>query len=164
MSAQKHNLNTKWFISIIFDIFDFSFVGFSNGNRALVAQFHSSMPRFGLMEFFDDEKNWGANEVRHGRAWRLEELRIKSNTDLHKLWHVLLKERNMLLTMEEECDKEYELFPSAERLDKVKESMANIETVVRERNRAYHTLETGEDGERPYEFVTNPIGLEEFRK
>lgn len=38
------------------------------------------------MEFFDDEKNWGANDVKSGRSWRKEELRIKSNTDLHKLW------------------------------------------------------------------------------
>lgn len=45
---------------------------------------------------------------------------------------------------------------------KVDESMSNLETVVRERNRAYHLLETGEDGERPYEMVVNKIGLEEF--
>ena len=41
-----------------------------------------------LMEFFDDEKNWGANEVKSGRSWKLEELRLKSNTDLHKLWYL----------------------------------------------------------------------------
>lgn len=44
----------------------------------------------------------------------------------------------------------------------VEESMSNLETVVRERNRAYYLLETGEDGERPYEIKENLIGLEEF--
>lgn len=39
-----------------------------------------------LMAFFDDEKNWSANEVKVGRSWRTDELRLKSNIDLHKLW------------------------------------------------------------------------------
>lgn len=112
-----------------------------------------------LMEFFDDPKNWPESEVKSGRAWKLDELRIKSNKDLHQLWFVLLKERNMLLTMEHECNEQMELFPSPERLDKVKLSMANLETVVRERNRAYHLLETGETGERPVRLVRTSIGL-----
>lgn len=32
---------------------------------------------------------------------------------------VLLKERNMLLTMEHECNNQFELFPNPERIDKV---------------------------------------------
>lgn len=111
------------------------------------------------MEFFDDQKNWGQSEVKSGRAWRLEELRIKSNSDLHKLWYVLLKEKNMLLTMEYECKQQVELFPSPERIDKVELSMSNLETVVRERNKAYHLLETGTDGERPGRMVNNQLGM-----
>lgn len=72
-----------------------------------------------IMEFFDDKTNWGKNEVKSGRAWTADELRLKSNTDLHKLWFVLLKERNMLFTMEYEANTKYELFPSPERIDKV---------------------------------------------
>lgn len=93
------------------------------------------------------------------RACSADELRIKSNVDLHKLWFILLKERNMLLTMEHECNDKTELFPSPERIDKVKLSMENIETVVRERNRAYHLLETGKDGERPQRLVYNQLGM-----
>lgn len=115
-----------------------------------------------LLEFFDEKKNWGENEVKHGRGWTLPELRIKSNEDLHKLWFVLLKEKNMLLTMEQEGIEKHRLFPSPERIDKVNESMTHLETVVRERNRAYFELETGETGERPGRFVYNQLGISFF--
>lgn len=134
------------------------------------------------MEFFDDKKNWNKQEVRLGRAWRIEELRIKSNSDLHKLWYVLLKEQNMLKTMEHEAEERYELFPNPERIDKVDRflfnywnkfdlktmqlnywqvqiSMRNIEKVVRERNKAYHLLETGVDGERPARMERDILGM-----
>lgn len=80
--------------------------------------------------------------------------------------YVLLKERNRLLTMEEEYRYQHELFPSPERIDKVsntfrlleddssfslqvEESMRNIMTIVRERDIAYNLLETGKTGEQP---------------
>ncbi|XP_005184837.1 large ribosomal subunit protein uL29m [Musca domestica] len=121
--------------------------------------FSTNQTKCDLMQFFDDPKNWPENEVKVGRAWKLDELRIKSNKELHQLWYVLLKERNMLLTMEHECNEKMELFPSPERLDKVKISMENLETVVRERNKAYHLLETGETGERPQRLVANNLGI-----
>uniref|UniRef100_A0A1B6MMC2 Large ribosomal subunit protein uL29m n=1 Tax=Graphocephala atropunctata TaxID=36148 RepID=A0A1B6MMC2_9HEMI len=127
-------------------------------------QLSNTSPCQGLMEFFDDEKNWGEDNIRVGRSWKKEELRIKSHSDLHKLWYVLLKERNMLMSMEHECKEAFEIFPNPERLDKVKESMHNLEEVVIERNRAYHELETGETGIRPSKTVTNQIGLPFFHK
>ena len=60
--------------------------------------------------------------------------------------------------MEEACKNATEIFPNPERIDKVKESMHNLESVVRERNRAYHMLETGETGERPGKLVYNRLG------
>ncbi|XP_002072878.4 39S ribosomal protein L47, mitochondrial [Drosophila willistoni] len=127
-------------------------------------EIHSSFVRPVLMQFFDEPKHWNENEVKVGRAWRLDELRIKSNKELHQLWFILLKERNMLMTMEHECNDKMEIFPSPERIDKVKISMENLETVVRERNKAYHLLETGETGERPRREVTNAFGLRGYYK
>lgn len=40
----------------------------------------------------------------------------------------------------------------------VEESMNNLETVVRERNKAYYDLEVGEIGERPGQLVTSILG------
>ena len=37
--------------------------------------------------------------------------------------------------------------------------MSNLEEVVKERNRAYYELETGETGERPGKLVYNQLGL-----
>ncbi|PNF21501.1 hypothetical protein B7P43_G13515 [Cryptotermes secundus] len=121
--------------------------------------FHGTAVKHDLMEFFDDKKNWGESEVKVGRSWKKEELRIKSNSDLHKLWFVLLKEKNMLLTMEHECKEQVELFPNPERIDKVEESMSNLEAVVRERNEAYFMLETGQTGERPVCRRKGSVGL-----
>lgn len=129
-----------------------------------VSNVHTTSCRRDLMEFFDNEKNWGIEQIRVGRSWRKEELRLKSNSDLHKLWFVLLKERNMLLTMEHEYNDKVKPFPNPERVDKVKESMHNLEEVVKERNRAYYELETGESGERPGKLVFNQLGMRFFYK
>ncbi|XP_050315181.1 39S ribosomal protein L47, mitochondrial-like [Anthonomus grandis grandis] len=124
----------------------------------------TTTPRNDLMEFFDHKDNWGQREIKSGRSWTKDEMRLKSNSDLHKLWYVLLKEKNMLLTMEEECKDQTMLFPSPERIDKVEESMENLEEVIRERNRAYHELETGENGERPGKVTKNVFGLTYYYK
>ena len=70
------------------------------------------------MEFFDNPDNYKEKAVRVGRQWFKEELRSKSNADLHKLWFVLLKERNMLLTMEKLYKDEKEPMPNPERIGK----------------------------------------------
>jgi len=122
-------------------------------------EFHTTNECNDIMEFFDKEENWGVDKIRVGRSWQKEELRLKSNEDLHKLWYILLKERNMLLTMEQAYKDAVMPMPNEERIDKVQESMENLEVVVRERNRAYFELETGGSGERERVIRQGPFGL-----
>ncbi|KAK3799774.1 hypothetical protein RRG08_025388 [Elysia crispata] len=125
--------------------------------------FHTSGCSHGLMEFFDDKEVWAESTVNTGRPYRFDELRIKSNQDLHKLWYVLLKERNKLLTMEAEYKRRCELFPSPERIAKVEESMENILEVVQERNEAVNLLETGNPSHPPGGVVRDFLGRPMYR-
>lgn len=54
-----------------------------------------------------------------GRAWKASELRLKSTSDLQKLWFVLLKERNALYTVRYDCRVRKVTMPHPERLQKV---------------------------------------------
>ncbi|XP_069881943.1 large ribosomal subunit protein uL29m [Dipodomys merriami] len=110
---------------------------------------HTTLSTRGLEEFFDDPKNWGEQKVKSGAAWTCQQLRNKSNEDLHKLWYVLLKERNMLLTLEQEAKRQRLPMPSPERLEKVIESMDALDKVVQEREDALRLLQTGQEKARP---------------
>ncbi|XP_006884090.1 PREDICTED: 39S ribosomal protein L47, mitochondrial isoform X2 [Elephantulus edwardii] len=110
---------------------------------------HTTLSRKGLEEFFDDPKNWGEEKVKSGASWTCQQLRNKSNEDLHKLWYVLLKERNMLLTLEQEAKRQSLPMPSPERLEKVVDSMDALDKVVQEREDALRLLQTGQEKARP---------------
>ncbi|CAJ0578088.1 unnamed protein product, partial [Mesorhabditis spiculigera] len=116
-----------------------------------------------LNQFFDDPQNFGKTELRPklrpGRAWSSDELRRKSNEDLHKLWYICLKERNMLLTMQKSYQNYAKAFPNPERLDNVATTMKGIEEVVHERNDAYYQLETGKGVDPPKRTITSFMGF-----
>jgi hypothetical protein len=77
-----------------------------------------------------------APPVSAGRAWRAAELRGKSFEDLHGLWFVCLKERNLLLTERLYSRQLLQSAPAGNRLDKVKRTMGGIRVVLSERARA----------------------------
>jgi len=54
-----------------------------------------------------------------GRGWKASELRLKSWDDLQKLWYVLLKEKNMLMTQRQMLQAQNMQFPNPERIPKV---------------------------------------------
>uniref|UniRef100_A0A286X977 Large ribosomal subunit protein uL29m n=1 Tax=Cavia porcellus TaxID=10141 RepID=A0A286X977_CAVPO len=107
---------------------------------------HTTLSRKGLEEFFDDPKNWGQEKVKSGAAWTCQQLRNKSNEDLHKLWYILLKERNMLLTLEQEAKRQSSPMPSPEWLEKV------------EKEDALRLLQTDQERARPATWLRDIFG------
>ena len=91
--------------------------------------FHSSSLLLGLDDFFLNQQ-----AGRTGRSWRASELRLKSFEDLHKLWFVLLKERNMLHTYKWQSAKRNRRMENPERIYKVRKSMSRIKAVLGERH------------------------------
>lgn len=57
--------------------------------------------------------------LNEGRGWKASELRLKSWDDLHKLWYVFLKEKNMLMTQRQMLHAQNLRFPHPERIQKV---------------------------------------------
>ena len=84
---------------------------------------------------YDDEEERAA--LRVGRAWGASELRLKSFEDLHSLWFVLLRERNLLETERDRAKTEGVALANPARLKKVRKSMARLKTVLKERSIEY---------------------------
>mmetsp|Transcript_81757 Transcript_81757/g.122816 ORF Transcript_81757/g.122816 Transcript_81757/m.122816 type:complete len:242 (-) Transcript_81757:35-760(-) len=110
-------------------------------------------PTRGIEEFFDEDLKTKIDEfsqakgqinavpVVTGKPWATEDLKKKSFEDLHKLWFVLIKERNMLATeilrykAQPEISK---MFGVNTRLKKVRKSMARIQGLLHLRKHEYH--------------------------
>jgi len=93
-------------------------------------------------EEFTEAKPKAGEFLTTGRAWTVADLRRKSFDDLHKLWYVLYKERNLLLTEREKTRRGLRpmLKPDENRYIKVKKSMAGIKVVINERKRIQKEL------------------------
>ena len=90
-----------------------------------------------LKEFIDPSFFLGKRPAVPGGAWPINFLEKKSFQDLQQLWFTLLKEKNMLLTMQRHYQVHAEdlgAFPAPSRVKMVDESMANIKSVMRARD------------------------------
>ncbi|KAK2663820.1 hypothetical protein Ddye_002394 [Dipteronia dyeriana] len=79
-----------------------------------------------LEEFFEKERTPDDQKPVYGRSWKACELRLKSWDDLQKLWFVLLKEKNMLMTQRQMLHAQNLRFPNPERIPKWKRNVKNI--------------------------------------
>ncbi|ESR52998.1 39s ribosomal protein l47 [Citrus sinensis] len=86
-----------------------------------------------LEEFFEKDRGLDDQKPVYGRSWKASELRLKSWDDLNKLWYVLLKEKNMLMTQQQMLHAQNLKFPNPERIPKVRKSMCRIKQVLTER-------------------------------
>mmetsp|Transcript_18864 Transcript_18864/g.47982 ORF Transcript_18864/g.47982 Transcript_18864/m.47982 type:complete len:168 (+) Transcript_18864:22-525(+) len=113
-------------------------------NRATAGARRPLYPVRGMEDFFNqyaiDSDKSGDDVPLAGRAWSASELRLKSFDDLHKLWYVLLKERNALLTEQEQLRQRGKVMKSTDRFVKVKKSMARIKRVLHERSTIYNEM------------------------
>ena len=95
----------------------------------------------GLEDLLQGRGGTAEEAGRAGRAWRAAELRGKSFEDLHRLWFVLLKERNHLKAVRAFARAQRRDIANPERLTKLRRSMARIKLVLSERA---HQMEEGE--------------------
>jgi len=100
----------------------------------------------GLNYFIDDPAASPA-----GRAWRTLELRRKSFDDLHKLWFVLVRERNMLHSQKLVAKRNGIEMPDFNRIKKVGHSMNRIRRVLNERRLIQQYNERVLNGNTPTE-------------
>ncbi|KAK4204131.1 mitochondrial 39-S ribosomal protein L47 (MRP-L47)-domain-containing protein [Triangularia verruculosa] len=96
-------------------------------------------PDHGLWDFFPNRETVAAapeDDMKHGRAWMVEELRGKSWEDLHRLWWVCVKERNRIATGSWERERGKMGFGKSEaqtRDREVRNTMRGIKHVLTER-------------------------------
>ena len=94
--------------------------------------FHPETPA-ALKQFFPSDMSVFRDGEEYGRGWRMDELRLKSSEDLHKLWYVLLKEKNMLLTIQYEAIQNKKMIKRGNRKTYIIFAMQDIQTIIKQR-------------------------------
>jgi hypothetical protein len=94
-----------------------------------------------LLKFFEQGKalpKWDReSKPVYGRSWKASELRGKSFEDLHKLWYIILRERNVLSTQKAEAKRQGVVWMGEHRDVKCRQSMSRIRHVLINRVQVY---------------------------
>mmetsp|Transcript_19717 Transcript_19717/g.33936 ORF Transcript_19717/g.33936 Transcript_19717/m.33936 type:complete len:191 (-) Transcript_19717:199-771(-) len=104
-------------------------------NMELIAQIGKEGTSSPLDQFRDLVPMEKRDKEPVGRSWSVKELRRKSYEDLHKLWYILYKEKNMLLTESNLARRHGYQMAQSDRRQKVRKSMGAIKHVLGERKR-----------------------------
>ncbi|GBE84950.1 hypothetical protein SCP_0701320 [Sparassis crispa] len=109
-----------------------------NPNHGLYGFFRRT-EKDGVVSYETVEQN-NALTTNTGRSWTAAELRLKSFKDLHTLWYVLLRERNLLASQAEEARRHgitVGVLNVKQKSLRCRKSMARIKYVINERRLAY---------------------------
>ncbi|KAF9644168.1 MRP-L47-domain-containing protein [Thelephora ganbajun] len=110
-----------------------------NQNHGLWAFFRKKVGKDGVQSYETLEANDSVTDY-SGRAWAAAELRRKSFKDLHMLWYLVLRERNLLETQLLETKRLgalLDLTPVRQHMFRCRKTMARIKYVINERRLAY---------------------------
>ncbi|KAF9013282.1 mitochondrial 39-S ribosomal protein L47 (MRP-L47)-domain-containing protein [Cyathus striatus] len=151
-----------------------SLLNFCQGSTSSGTSLHSKVPvreDHGLYGIDGEDAYETVEEPQYqqsvsGRAWKASELRLKSFQDLHTLWYVTLRERNLLATQKEEARRmgvmSSQFYVSRARLEACRKTMAHIKAVINERRLAY--LKAVELAEKEVEEYHNKVVLQQLQK
>ena len=89
----------------------------TTGNPELDDLLGLDLYKLGMKEYREETQKRA-----YGRAWEAKELRLKSFEDLHKLWYVLLKERNCLVSERHRFNSNGLIMPQKDRIARVRPS------------------------------------------
>ncbi|KAL5520106.1 hypothetical protein ACEPAG_1766 [Sanghuangporus baumii] len=111
-----------------------------NPEHGLYAFFRKVSSEGGLSFEYDTVQSAEKAGTKMGRSWNATELRRKSFKDLHTLWYIVLRERNLLATQAAEAKRlgiNDGHLDTGEKDKRCRKTMARIKTILNERRLAY---------------------------
>lgn len=116
-----------------------------NPDHGLYAFFRKVPTDGGMSTMYETVESANKPSTKMGRSWKSYELRRKSFKDLHTLWYIVLRERNLLATQAAEGRRQgiFESYLDIREKDaRCRKTIARIKQVLMERKLAYEEAHT----------------------